>query len=54
MAVPDVHPSRGTAGTAPGASAVRSNEGLGHILYFPSRGFRISSSGVGSRRTDLI
>ena len=28
MAVPDVHPSRGTAGTARGASAVRSNEGL--------------------------
>ena len=28
MAVPDVHPIRGTAGTARGASAVRSNEGL--------------------------
>jgi hypothetical protein len=28
MAVPQVHPSRGTAGTARGARTVRSNEGL--------------------------
>jgi hypothetical protein len=32
MAVPDVHPIRGTAGTARGAGAVRSNEWLGHNL----------------------
>jgi len=51
MDVPAVHPSRGTVGTAHGADAVRSNEGLG----LESRSiplFRRPRDLLGSRTTD--
>ena len=55
MDVPAVHPSRGTAGTARGVGAVRSNEWLGHGDEYSLVGLRADPNvAIIEKMTDSI